>query len=1001
MWGALHWLIVPRIDEFRPLIEARATQLLGAPVHIGAISAQSNGMNPSFELTNVQLFDAQGREALRLPRVLAAMSPASLLFLGFEQLYIDQPELSIRRASDGTIYIAGIDFSKRDSSDHGAVDWFFSQVEFAIHDGTVRWTDELRAAPTLELKQVDLVVRNKLLRHDLRLDATPALAWGERFSLRGLFVQPLLATHRGRWRDWDGQLYAAFSRVDLSELRRYVGLDVDLRQGNGALTAWLDVSRGQVTGGVADVALGQVNVTLGAGLQPLELQSVRGRLGGKRLPSGFEFSTQALQFDTSDGLHWPGGNVSVRYQGADGKVAEHGELQADRLDLSALAQIANRLPFDPAARAAVLAHAPKGLVERIQANWVGPLETLSKYDVKGQVNALELQAVAGIPGVRGASVEFDFNQSGGKASVNLAQGALTLPKIFDEPVIDVTRLTTDARWQINGQQIAVQLPNMKFSNADAQGEAQIKWETSDPAKSRARARFPGVLDLQASLSRADATRVYRYLPSVIHRGARDYVRDAILGGSSNAVRFKVKGDLHDMPFADARQGEFRISADVQNASYAYVPPSLQGANALPWPTLQQLSGELVIDRLQLQVKGAHTRIGANAGVQFGKVEASVPDLSHATVAVSAEGRGALADALAIVNGSPLAALTAQALSRASANASADYKFKLLLPIAKLDKSSVQGSVTLTGNDIQITPESPRLARARGVVNFSESGFSVVDGQARLFGGDVRLDGGSVPLAAASATAPRLTPTIQLRASGVASAEGLRQSGELGFLARLAQHASGTAAYSAVLGFRRGEPELLVTSSLQGLALTLPAPFGKSAEAALPIRFETALVREAMLDASTPAPRLRDQMTLDVGRVASMLYVRELSAAEPRVLRGSIAVGLTAAESAPLPDDGVVANINLAALDLDAWSTLLSHTTGTSVAGNAAYNAALAYLPTSMAVRARDLTFGGRKLHNVVVGGSRDGSLWRANLDATEFNGYMEYRQASDSGAGRV
>jgi uncharacterized protein YhdP len=63
--------------------------------------------------------------------------------------------------------------------------------------------------------------------------------------------------------------------------------------------------------------------------------------------------------------------------------------------------------------------------------------------------------------------------------------------------------------------------------------------------------------------------------------------------------------------------------------------------------------------------------------------------------------------------------------------------------------------------------------------------------------------------------------------------------------------------------------------------------------------------------------------------------------------------------------------------------------------------ALGYLPSSMAVRARELTFGGRKLHNVVVGGSREGLLWRANLDATEFNGYMEYRQSSDTGAGRV
>ena len=74
-WGGLHWLIVPRISEFRSQFEVKATQLLGVPVRIGAIAAHSSGMIPSFELTDVTLLDEQGREALRLPRILAALSP--------------------------------------------------------------------------------------------------------------------------------------------------------------------------------------------------------------------------------------------------------------------------------------------------------------------------------------------------------------------------------------------------------------------------------------------------------------------------------------------------------------------------------------------------------------------------------------------------------------------------------------------------------------------------------------------------------------------------------------------------------------------------------------------------------------------------------------------------------------------------------------------------------------------------------------------------------------
>lgn len=1014
VWGVLHWLIVPRIGEFRSQLEARATQVLGVPVRIGAIAAHSNGMIPSFEVTDIRLFDAQGREALRLPRVLAALSPRSIWHLGFEQLYVDRPELSIRRGLDGKVVVAGLDFSRSGDSGGAAADWFFSQIEFAIHDGTIEWTDELRATPTLALKQVELVVRNTGRRHDMRLDATPPAVWGERFSVRGMFQQPLLSRDRGQWQDWNGQMFAEFAWIDLAELRRYADVGVDLRQGNGALRAWADVRKGQMAGVVADVALAQVNVILGADVQPLELQSVQGRVGGRILPGGFEFSTQGLQFDTRDGLHWPGGNISVSYMGAQDKVPARGELKADKLDLAALSQIAERVPFDAKARATLQAYAPKGLVQRIQASWLGPLDGLSKYEVKGQVTQLELlarpaalAATVGSPGIRGASIEFDLNQSAGKASVLVEQGAVELPGIFDEPVLLLSQFSADAKWQVNGERIAVQLPNIKFSNTDAQGEAQLKWETSDPAKSGAQARFPGVLDLQATLSRANGTRVHRYLPSGIQQPVRDYVRDAVVGGTATGAKFRVKGDLHDFPFVDPKQGEFRISADIQNASFAYVPRSIQPPAALPWPAMTQFNGELVIDRTKLQVKVARAKMGAASGLQITKAEGLIPDFANvATVIVNAEARGALGDMLGIVNGSPLGAITGNALSKAVATGSADLKLKLTLPIASIEKSTVQGSVALSNNDLQISPDTPKLVRGRGLVSFSETGFSLAGVQARMLGGDVRLDGGWT----ASATAPPMV----IRASGTASAEGLRQARELGFVARMAQHASGSAAYSAVLGFRRGEPELTVASNLQGISLSLPVPLNKSAEAVLPLRLETALVRDSLLPGPGGQVRLRDRLTLDVGRIASIVYVRDLSGGEPRVVRGGIAVGLSPEESAPLPEDGVVANINLSGVDLDAWGSVLSQAAGTplttSVPATAAArrtsaekanSAALSYLPTSMAVRARELTFGGRKFNNVVVGGSREGLLWRANMDASELNGYLEYRQPSDTGAGRV
>lgn len=172
---------MPRIGDYRPLLEAQAGRALGIPVRIAAISARSEGLIPTVELAGVTLLDAQGRDALQLPRVVLALSPRSLLRLGFEQIYIEGPALDVRRMADGRITVAGLALQRDEQGDSGAADWLFDQPEVAIRGGTLRWSDEQTGAEPLALTQVDLVLRNGGWRHAMRLDATPPPGWGSAF----------------------------------------------------------------------------------------------------------------------------------------------------------------------------------------------------------------------------------------------------------------------------------------------------------------------------------------------------------------------------------------------------------------------------------------------------------------------------------------------------------------------------------------------------------------------------------------------------------------------------------------------------------------------------------------------------------------------------------------------------------------------------------------------------------------------------------------------------
>lgn len=1030
-WAVLNAWIVPRIGEWRPELEQWASKAVGTPVRVGELRADKTvggqrmlpDFMPTIELRDVQLFDARGQVALHLPLVRTAVSVRSLWQGSFEQVVIERPVLDVRRTAQGRIEVAGIDLSGPGGAHDTGADWFFSVGEFAIQRGTVRWTDDLRAQPALALGDLDFVARNTALTHQFRLDATPPPEWGERLSLVGRLREPLIDLGRRApgelpWQRWGGELHASFSHVDVARLRAYVDLSpwgVDVRAGQGALRAWADVVNGELTGVTADLALRDVDTQLGPQLPALVVDELQGRLVAQWSDEGFSLSTDDLRFRTRDGVAWPGGQLGLQHTTGRGSRRASTSLSAQRLELGALAALARHLPLPDELHHRLAQLQPEGRVEGLSALWQSGLDV---YQARGRVTGLALAGehsgrmsesgrfpLPGRPGIRGAEVEFDLNRDGGRARISVIDGSIELPDVFEEPSVPLQSLQANASWRIQGERIEAQLDDVRLANADAEGTAQVRWHTSDVAPGSTASRFPGVLDLTATLTRADATRVHRYLPLTVNAEARRYVREAVRGGHSRQVSFRVQGLVDHVPFdKPGEQGEFRIAAPLQQLDFDYLPAFLQDPGAANWPGLRGVNGELVLDRSSLKLSRLEGGVAHAPGVRLDQGAVDVEHVGReALLVVGARARGPASEVLGFVQRSPLNTMTGEALARARIGGNAELAFGLQVPLDDARSTQVNGSVKFPGNDLQISPDTPLLGRASGTLAFSESGFSVRAAQARVYGGELRFEGGLRPDAQGAAR-------LQFRGQGVASAEALRDAG-LGFASRLFHNASGSAAYTAHLGFRGGQPELQIASSLQGMALSLPEPLNKPAEASLPLRFENTVLSVDGDRARTD--RLAFQLGSALAPVMSLLYERDLSGAGPRVLRGAIAVGLEGAEPAPLPAEGVVANVRLGQVDVDAWKRVFLSATGEDVRTSATAravplprvgpatgdpDASLAYLPTSVALRADRLGIGGRSFHRVVLGGSREGARWRANVDADELNGYVEVRQ---EGAGSV
>lgn len=1040
-WLALHWAILPHIDDWRPELEKQATQALGVPVKIGAISAKSSGWIPTLDLRDVRIVDAAGREALHLPRVSAALSPRSLLAfeLRFSQLLLDSPELVLRRDAKGRVFIAGlsVDGPSDTQASDDAADWFFEQHEFVILHGRIRWVDELRAAPPLELFDLNLVLRNGLRRHRLRLDATPPAGWGERFTLRGEFTQSLL-DRPGDVQRWSGQLFGHLPRTDVGELRRYVDLPFELNEGDGALRAWLEIERGEPRSLTLDMGLRAVKLRVAPGLPELALAQIGGRLVLKQTPGTLSLEARGLGFQAGDGLDWPRSDwlLDVKRDPRTGALTG-GDFQAQQLDLTLGAQILSRLPLAEAQRQLIADMKPGGLLSALQLHWDGPLDAPRSYRAKGQLQGLHLTAAApeppadsgsapptGRPGVRGADLQFDANEQGGTATLAINDGEVTLPGVFEEATVPLKQAQATLRWQaqrpvaLHGGKRApaaipatapvapplaaasvasaasapaeprtrwsVQFTDVRIANGDLRAEIDGSWQSGEGK----RPHDSGRLDLTGHIDEISAPRVLRYLPASMGHEARRYVRDAIRDGTVQKIQVRLQGDLLDFPFdAPRSKGQFRVAGQVRNLTLAYVPshpaddehPAFQS----PWPVMEQLDAELIFDRASMSIRNARTKL---MGVELFNVQGAIPDLYHHAPVLDIDGqaRGALADGLRYVKSSPVAALTSHVLDNSTATGPMALKLNLRLPLMHIDDTTVKGLVTLTGNDLRIRPDTPLLGQAKALVSFDQKGLQIRGGQARVLGGDATFDGGS-----------QADGSMRFAALGTVTAEALRNAPELG-LQQVASVMTGQAPVRFDLGvLRGGQTEITVTSPMQGITVNLPAPMHKAADETWPLRVATRAI-------AAPAGTQREELRVEAGPVQA-LYQRDVTTHEAKVLRGAVAVR----EKLPdLPAQGVVARATFDQFNADAWQTALPGLTG-GKEGSALDSATEGmaeggYSPSQLTLKAQTLQVAGRTLNGVTAGISHDtGAGWRVSMDAQQLSGLIEVRAAKPNQPGRV
>ncbi len=884
----LRYLVLPNIESYRPAIEQQLSRAVGLSVRIGRIDASWDGIHPDLLLSDLRIAGSDGQAALVLPRVHSVLSWSSLprLALRLRLLQLDEPTLHLRRDGDGRLFVAGI-LLTADRGDNAAGDWILAQTRIRVRGATVVWEDATRQAPPLILEAVDLALDNDGRRHRFGLTALPPPALAARLDLRGDFRGKDL----GKLESWSGQAFVQIDYADLAVWRTWIDYPVVLPQGRGAMRAWAGFADGQLQELTADLSLDDVSLRLAEDLPAFDLQQLSGRISARSSAAGISVSGQQVELLTQEresrGVH-PAPLIRVEptdfqvdwQYAADGGPLR-GRVTASAVELAALASLAGYLPLDVGSRQLLVDYAPRGRISQLRAAWVGDAQALQSYSLKADFDELAVQAKDSFPGASGLSGVLDVSEQGGSATLRARQAAIDLPSILPDSSIRLGKLNAKARWKINQGVLDGELLSAEFSGPDATGSAVGSYRYSGQG--------PGNIDLSATLTRADARAVWRYLPAALNSDARHWVRDALKAGIASEAKLVLKGDLANFPFVDHGQGQFLVTVKAQDVRLDY---------GTGWPEITDIDADLRFEGNGMLVE---LRRGAILGASLAQTRAEIPDFDAPVSTLKVQGRaeGDTAQFLKFIVDSPVADRIDHFSDGMRAHGKGRLDIGLVIPLeeARLGESKIDGDFVFLANEVSVDTALPPLREVNGRLQFTADSLRLSEIKAKLAGGPVTIKGGAEK------------GKVLIKVDGSLGIEGLRELAGWPLLAQL----SGKLAYSAQIQVKKRNIELVLESNLLDVASTLPAPFAKQLGEPMRLHLDSlALPAEPRGEAR---PIKRDQLRLALGSVLNMQLVSREQDGKRALERAVIAVGRP---TKALPERGIHVGITTSRLDIDTW-----------------------------------------------------------------------------------
>ncbi|RAP57446.1 YhdP family protein [Oleiagrimonas sp. MCCC 1A03011] len=846
-------VLLPLAARYPDRVATMLSERLHQPVRFASMEGHWQASGPLLVLHDVRIGGRHG-VPLRLPVADVKLDFGALLIPGrrLVNLRLVDVRLDLNRGADGVWSVAG-----------------FGSAEGA---GAQQKLDLGQLPGSLSLDRLQMKIHDARTQRDwhLRSDALRVSNNGQslRFAgrVRRLGVGSGLGVVGRMDLDADsGTVYVGGDKVDLGSLMS--GVEVGgygVSAGRGSLQFWLQWKHARV-----------VSQTARVNLRGLDMHGPAGRTRLAHVQGLFGFDRDA------DGMR-------IRYAGADGAAARilvdgtgsarTVRARAQKLELATLLPLVAQVPSLPPSLAKwLLAAHPAGMVDAATLRWTagGGIQA-----VDAGFSALTLAPGSGKPGIGPLRGRLFGDAEALLLELPAQHATLRMPGTFRKP-IDFQRLQGDvAIWR---SERAWHVGTGKFTFAgpgfggQARGEVQIPHAGGKP-----------FVDLYVALGKTAIPAAKQFWPvNAMPAGTVKWLDSSLVSGQLTHAEAVLRGDLKDWPFHH-HEGRFEARGDIRDLVLRYNDkwPRAEGVHAI---------ASFVDDGMLVRADAGQSR-----GNKVGVAVASIPQFSDAELVLSVEGSGSGASMLDFARNSPIASEQASALKQLKLGGRGDFDFSLVLPFDTAKDFTLAGTARIRGVDVNNPDWGLRLGKLTGALRFDGHGLRGRGLQAQFNGVPSRLD-----LALGSGATGDPSRPVSVTMHGHYDIATLVQGRPS--LQELADVAKGDADFDIGFDIARTDAQdmrqtLHVESSLQGVALDLPAPLNKPAQATLP------------LDLNLRLPLSGGDLRVSLGDKAQAWAKLPTDDGGPLAL--SVALGAT--QPTTLPSSGIRVRGHGDDLDVSGW-----------------------------------------------------------------------------------